>query len=93
MLGLIHHGVDFSRGGMEGVQLEYFLQTKAEDVTPLDRAAWADWDHKGRLLVATRDGKLEVQRGNGCEFDTIWSEDLSDRTPDPQPAPDWAAHW
>jgi hypothetical protein len=42
-LGLIHQGVDFSRGGMEGVQLDYFLQTKADDVAPLDHAAWADW--------------------------------------------------
>lgn len=92
-LGVIHQGVDFRRGGIEGVQLEYFLQDRPEDVTPLPQAAWADWDHQGRLLIATRQGALEVFDCENARLNPIWSEDLRGLSPDPQPAPAWAARW
>ncbi|HKX00012.1 MAG TPA: hypothetical protein VJN43_19880 [Bryobacteraceae bacterium] len=92
-LGMIHCGVDFSRGGMEGVQVEYFLQQTPEDVTPVPEAAWADWDKNGRLLMATRDGELAVCRCHGTEIERIWSANLRERTPDPRPAPSWAGRW
>jgi hypothetical protein len=92
-LGVIHQGVDFRRGGMEGVQLEYFLQDGPEDVTPLPQAVWADWDHQGRLLIATRQGGLEVCDCESTRLNPIWSEDLRGLSPDPQPAPAWAARW
>ena len=90
-LGLIHRGVDFRRPGMEGVHLEYFLQEGSNQITPLPEIAWADWDAKGRLLVATTAGVLEVRdlRGSG----PIWSVDLNGLNPDPQPAPEWAGRW
>jgi hypothetical protein len=93
MLGLIHQGVDFRQPGMEGVQVEYFLQDTPGDVTPLSEAVWADWDHYGRLLMATREGALEVCQCQGTRLNRVWSEDLRDRRPDPQPAPSWAARW
>jgi hypothetical protein len=93
ILWLIHHGVDFRNGGIEGVQLEYFLQDTPEDVTPVPEAAWADWDHQGRLLMATHEGTLEVCECEGTKLKRIWSEDLRDRTPNPQPAPAWAGRW
>jgi hypothetical protein len=46
-LGLIHHGVDFRRGGIEGARLEYFLRTRSDEITPLPQASWADWDPEG----------------------------------------------
>jgi hypothetical protein len=92
-LGLIHHGVNFRRPGMEGVQLEYFLQHRPDDVTPLPEAAWADWDREGRLLMATREGSLQVFRCRGAERQCLWSEDLRGLEPDPQPAPAWAGKW
>jgi len=92
-LGLIHRGVDFRRPGMEGVQLEYFLQDGPDDVTPLPDAVWADWDHQGRLLMATRDGKLEIFRCEGTTLERVWTEDLRGLTPDPQAAPGWAGRW
>jgi len=92
-LGLIHRGVDFRRPGIEGVQLEYFLQDSPDDFTPLADAVWADWDREGRLLMATRDGKLEICRCEGTTLERVWTEDLRDRRPDPQPTPGWAGRW
>jgi hypothetical protein len=92
-LGLIHRGFDFARAGVEGVRLEYFLQLGADDVTPLPTVAWADWDREGRLLMATREGTLEVCACRGTIPERIWKEDLRRRTPDPQAAPRWASRW
>ena len=93
MLGLIHQGVDFRKPGIEGVQLEYFLQDRPGDVVPLAEAAWADWDPQGRLLMATRDGELVVFECRGTQLSRVWSEDLRHQTPNPQPAPAWAGRW
>jgi hypothetical protein len=92
-LGLIHQGVDFRKPGIEGAQLEYFLQDGTGDIVPLAEAAWADWDHQGRLLMATRNGELAVCECRGIQLSRVWSEDLRDRTPNPQPAPAWAGRW
>ena len=92
-LGLIHHGVDFRRGGIEGVKLEYFLQDRPDDVTPMSEAVWADWDHEGRLLLATREGTLEVCQCHGTRLKRVWSGDFGEGTPDPRPAPPWASRW
>ena len=80
-LGLIHQGVDFQKMGIEGVQLEYFLQDRPEDFAPLREATWADWDHQGRLPTATRDGELAVCECQGTRLNWVWSEDLLDRSP------------
>jgi hypothetical protein len=59
----------------------------------LDDLQWADWDSTGRLLVATRAGKLEV-RTLGPDAPTIvFEEDLSRSEPNPGPAPAWATRW
>src|SRR5437588_6294189 len=92
-LGLIHQGVDFREPGIEGVQIEYFLQEGPGEITPLPEAAWADWDRQGRLLMATRDGELAVCECGRTGLKQTWSEDLRDRKPDPQPAPAWAGRW
>ena len=84
-LGLLHRG--------EGVQLEYYLQDGTDDLTPLPDAVWADWDRQGRLLMATREGKLEVSRCEGTSLVQVWTEDLRGLKPDPQPAPGWASRW
>jgi hypothetical protein len=92
-LGLIHKGVDFKKPGVEGVQLEYFLQQGREDFIPLPEAAWADWDRKGRMLMATHDGELAVYECKGTQLNRVWSEDFRNLNPDPQPAPGWAGRW
>jgi hypothetical protein len=54
----------------------------------LGRATWADWDQRGRLIIA-RDGRLLQWQPSG--FTVI--ADFNDQTPDPQPAPAWATDW
>jgi len=36
---------------------------EGDAVTALEDVQWADWDADGRLLVATRAGRLEVRDG------------------------------
>ena len=54
-------------------------------------AQWADWSSDGRLLVAARDGKLQMRE----EWDAppVFQEDLAALEPDPKPAPPEARHW
>lgn len=59
------------------------------DVVVLD-VQWADWSNDGRLLVATSDGRLEVRSGDQFEWSPIFTENLSEMRPDPQPPPAWA---
>jgi hypothetical protein len=55
----------------------------------LGRATWADWDQRGRLVLA-RDGRLLVS--TGPESSAI-IEDFNDQEPDPAAAPASATIW
>lgn len=67
---------------------EYALLDKGE-LRPLSIATWADWDHRGRLIIAQDGRLLEIEvDGNRREI-----EDFSGQTPDPQPSPAWARDW
>jgi hypothetical protein len=73
-------------GGRHAV--EYALLDDGE-VRPLGRGTWADWDHRGRLIIAQDGRLLEYQRdGNLREI-----ADFNGQTPDPQPSPAWAREW
>ncbi|GAA0442810.1 hypothetical protein Acor_82150 [Acrocarpospora corrugata] len=96
---LAHTGVDFQRHSIEGVQVRYFRKDRDGRITPLPDAAWADWDHGGRLLLATREGRVAIHeqktvqdRRKGTWTET-WTHDLRDLEPAPAPAPDWAEGW
>jgi hypothetical protein len=90
---LAHLGVDFSQSAIEGVQVQYLLEERIGRITPLPEAAWADWDHAGRLLVATRDGAVCIREPRGDDWPQIWSQDLRHLTPEPTAAPAWAQRW
>src|SRR5262245_29687599 len=53
---------------------------------------WADWDTRGRLLVATEDGRLQIRRGTE-EGSTVWETDEGSFEPDPAPPPADASNW
>ncbi len=92
-LVLAHTGTDFQRHGIEGVQVSYLREEDDGSLTPLPEAAWADWDSKGRLLMATREGSVKIiERRSGTWAET-WSHDLRDLTPAPTPPPSWAQAW
>jgi hypothetical protein len=57
--------------------------------TELGDATWADWDQRGRLVLA-RDGRLIEVALDGSERVI---EDFNGQTPDPQPSPAWARRW
>jgi hypothetical protein len=92
-LVLAHAGVDFSRPSVEGVQVHYLREEPDRRITPLPDVAWADWDHQGRLLLATRAGAVAVLEVRGAAWVQTWSHNLSDLAPSPAEAPAWAQGW
>jgi hypothetical protein len=88
-----HPGGEFlADQAVDGLRVQYSLEADGQ-LTLLDELQWADWDREGRLLVATRSGRLQI-RAFGAELEeTVFEEDLSDLEPKPVAAPDWARHW
>lgn len=71
----------------------YFLaDAETQSLTPLTDAAWADWDHRGRLVAARR-GQIQALNPAAPNEDVTVLADVNDQRPDPQPAPEWAQHW
>ena len=60
---------------------------------PLADVQWADWDATGRLLVATRDGRLQVREGAGGRLAVAWEIDLAPLRPEPTAPPAEAQQW
>jgi hypothetical protein len=67
----------------------YWTEANGE-ILVLEGVQWADWDSAGGLLTANNDGMLQRRAVDGEVTDVA---DLGSLTPDPQPAPDWAADW
>jgi hypothetical protein len=78
--------------GIDGVRGSYRLE-RAGAVTALDDLQWADFDARGRLLAATRDGRLQVREFDGRGFRVVEEHDLRPLRPDPAPPPAWAGRW
>ncbi|HVK86520.1 MAG TPA: hypothetical protein VM513_20520 [Kofleriaceae bacterium] len=72
----------YVRGRLEGRAPSYYL-----DGELLDDVTWADWDARGRLLVATRDAHLEIRSATNK---VKASRSLADFDPDPRPPPSHA---
>ena len=88
-----HAGADFgAEQAVDGLRVQYSLEADGQ-LTLLDDLQWADWDREGRLLVATRIGKLQVRHFDSGPEQTVFEEDLALLDPNPVPAPDWAQHW
>jgi hypothetical protein len=71
---------------------EYTL-VRGSDATTLGDVQWADWDHTGRLVVATTDGHLQLRAVDGYAPTLVDDIDLTGFTPDPQPTPNDARRW
>jgi hypothetical protein len=78
-------------GGIEGRHPAYRL-VQAKRTTDLADAVWADWDQHGRLLVATRDARLQIRDVDSADL-TVIREHLITAPPPSVPAPEWAQRW
>ena len=81
MLTMVHVLDDFRRFGGP-YQVTYTVTVDGREHS-IGEATWADWDHRGRLVVA-RDGRLWVWNA-AAGLSMI--EDFNGQAPDPQPAP------
>lgn len=91
-LVLTDQGLDIRAPRVEGRAPTFTLE-RAGHVTPLADAAWADWDPRGRLLVATLDGRLEIRDPDSPRHTPVSSSSLAALRPTPRPAPEWARRW
>jgi hypothetical protein len=85
-------GGEWEGEAIEGLRAAYWLES-ADDLSSLDDVQWADWDPRGRLLVATRSGKLQIQTLRGFVPEVTFEQDLAPLEPAPQAPPPWAQHW
>jgi hypothetical protein len=65
------------------------LAGAGDELLPLEDATWADWDRRGRLVVA-RGGKLLAGPPGGPLRELA---DCNAQSPEPAPAPGWARTW
>jgi hypothetical protein len=76
--------------------VEYALRDEAHDeIVPLRDATWADWDHRGRLVLASH-GRLQQWRPGGPGNPAGSMNQLADfnpHTPLPAPSPPQARQW
>ena len=56
-----------------------------------DHVQWAEWDARGRLLVATDDGRMQIR--DGADGSVQWEADEGAFEPDPTPPPAEASTW
>jgi hypothetical protein len=59
----------------------------------LDEAQWADWDADGRLLVATRDGRLQIRELSTGGSRVVFEANPAAETPHPEAPPAEALRW
>lgn len=69
------------------IQFKRWREFGYDRTTHADGGEWSGRDQQGRP-VFTKDGKLFRREG----IDVVEVIDLNDRTPNPQPAPEWARH-
>lgn len=82
-------GVDQS---IDGLRVSYSMEVDGE-IQILDHLQWADWDRDGRLLTATRSGKLEIVNLREDKWEVLFEADLSVLEPQPIAPPDWVRRW
>jgi len=74
--------------------LDFGYELRIDDTQhELPDVQWADWDARGRLLVATTDGRLQIRAGSPRALTVEWETELAPLAPDPQPPPRDASRW
>jgi hypothetical protein len=88
-LVLVETGWDAQAYGGPYVVEYAVYSTRAGVFLPLADVTWADWDHRGRLVVAQRGRLLAGQPGTTLRE----IADFNAQVPEPAPAPPWAHEW
>ncbi len=82
---------------LHGIRSDVRYELHAGDAaTLLEGVQWADWDARGRLLVATEDGRLQIRDvgpGGRAQGSVTWEADEGAHVPDPTPPPAEATAW
>jgi hypothetical protein len=78
-------------GGIEGRCPNYSIEQR-KSLVELENVTWADWDPYGRLLVATRDSRLQIRDADSPALKVVREHVLVEPVPN-QPAPAWAQRW
>lgn len=89
-LVLSDDGISRDPGAIEYRKPRYRLE-RNDIVTELVDVTWADWDHRGRLLVATTAGALQIR--NPANGHVLHDHDLAAHRPDPKAPPPEARDW
>ena len=77
---------------VDGLCVSYSLESD-QGFEVLDDLQWADWDAEGRLLVATRCGKLQIRTLGADRPKIVFEENLARLEPNSTPPPAWAHCW
>jgi hypothetical protein len=89
-LRMTDHCYDPNPPAVDGRAPSYELRC-GSNAEALTEACWADFDHHGRLLLATKGGSLRMERlGSSSQRELIVEHDLRDMKPTPEPPPAWA---
>jgi hypothetical protein len=77
---------------LHGRRTDVRYELRSGDVTRhLDHVQWAEWDGRGRLLVATDDGRMQIR--HSADDSVHWEADEGAFEPDPTPPPAEASTW
>ncbi len=77
---------------IDGLRVRYAMEANG-DIEPLQDLQWADWSRDGRLLVATRSGRIQIWNLDDGRRRIEFDRDLSTLEPNPQAPPAEARSW
>ena len=83
----------FREGEPDGARAPRYAIVDGGATARLDDAQWADWAPDGRLLVATRDGRLQIHDWLDGTTAVRFDADLAALAPAPAPPPRVASEW
>lgn len=78
---------------VDGIRVRYWLRQANGGVQLLNHLQWADWDGDGNLLVALREGSLQIWDVSARRVQVLFNEDMSMLRPNPVSTPEWAQRW
>lgn len=74
-------------------QYRYSVRQNNGTVHHLNNAEWADWDTRGRLVLAQNGGIFAQDADTAGQEPAVELISLNENTPEPLVAPDWAKVW